>query len=165
MILTKRQADIVRVMLSVDTLVIGKVKHVGSRIVFDEKTGIALLDSDYVSREPLTVHGHVFNGLLEKGLLSSVKDENYRLSDEARAINSDDLVNFTFKGVPRVTDEGIKDMAAKYGYDFEFQRVVGIAMFTKNGDAVVETSIRIDRLSDKSITEWEQHLSDYIKTL
>lgn len=167
MILTKQQADVIRTLLSSDRLAIGRKKNIGSRVVFDTQTGVALL----VAKEgtdkqaPMAIHGRIINDMAERELLVQGDDGHYRLTKTASAINSEDLVNFTANGKARVTDAGIRAMAAKYGYDFEFQRVVGIAMFTKDGDAVVETSIRIERLSDKSITEWEEVLSDYIKTI
>lgn len=167
MILTKQQADVIRTLLSSDRLALGRKKNVGSRVVFDTDTGVALLVSKEGSNKqiPMVVHGRVINDMAERKLLVQGEDGHYRLTETASGINAEDLVNFTANGKARVTDEGIRNMAAKYGYDFEFQRVVGIALFTKDGDGVVETSLRIERLSDKSITEWEEHLSSYIKTI
>jgi hypothetical protein len=167
MILTKQQADVIRTLLSNNNLVIGRKKNIGSCVVFDSTTGIALLvaQEDSKTQVPMAIHGRVINDMVAKDLLSTDSKGDYRLTEVSATINKEDLVDFTANGKARVTDLGIRTMAAKYGYSFEFQRVVGIAMFTKEGEAVVETSIRIDRLSDKSITEWESHLSSYIRTI
>jgi|GEM_PF-7022961 len=167
MILTKQQADVIGALLSDSGLVLGRKKNIGSRVVFDSKSGVPLLVTSESSKKqvPMAVHGRVVNDMVEKSLLKLDKQGNHVLTDSASSINKEDLKDYTANGKPRVTEDGICKMAAKYGYNFEFQRVVGIAMFTKDGDAVVETSIRIDRLSDMSITEWEEHLYKYIKSL
>lgn len=168
MILTRQQADVIRHLLSNDKLVVGRKKYIGSRVIFNVDTGIALFSSkgNGKTQEPIAVHGRVVNDMAAAGLLEKQEgSEHYQLTNKARSINTEDLVNFNALGRPRVTDAGICSIAKKYGYGFEFQRVVGIALFTKDGDGVVETSIRIDRLSDKSLTEWEEHLANYIKTI
>jgi hypothetical protein len=168
MILTKQQADLIGVLLSNDDLVIGRKKNVGRRVVFNVNTGIAELEvkkKKDSEDELVTVHGRVINDMTARGLLKQDDDDNYRLTDLSRAINKEDLLNFTFGRITRVTDKGICDMADKYGYGFEFQRLVGIAMFTKKGVIVPETSIDIARISDKSVTEWEEHLLSSIKKI
>ena len=163
MILTKHQADVIRLMLTNDKLVLGRKKNIGSCIIFNVDTGIAMLGTKKGRQVPLAVHGRIINDMLQRGLLIKSDDNNHRLTAVARAINPVDLVDFTAEGKTRVTEDGIRGMADKYGYGFEFQRVVGIALFTKDAVIVAETCINIERLSDKSLTEWEAHLSDYIK--
>jgi hypothetical protein len=166
MILTRQQAEVIRHLLSGDNLVLGRKKYVGSRVIFNVSTGIALFKSkdQRKTKEPVTVHGRIVNDMVRRGLLKQKKgSENYVLSERVRSISPEDLISFNASGKPRVTDAGICSIAKKYGYGFEFQRVIGTALFTKDGVGVVGTSIRIDRLSDKSLTEWEEHLSSYIR--
>ena len=100
MILTKQQADLIRTLLSSDSLVVGRKKNIGSRVVFNIQTGVALLKASDDNQEQvvMSIHGRVINDMCERGLLVLGCDGNYKLGERALDLNSEDLVNFTARG-------------------------------------------------------------------
>ncbi|MBU2968737.1 hypothetical protein KO527_05165 [Pseudoalteromonas sp. C2R02] len=163
---TTKQATLLHLLKTHADHGVGKVKGLSLNVVYNIKTGVVLRDSD---NEASIWHGRVITELVEvHGLESFLGDfgESFILTPQSKALDANVLASMTQKApVTRVTMDRITEMANKYGYGFEFRRLVGHAVFTKGGIAQPKSTVSVKTLADKNLNEWEDILSNYIKSL